>query len=112
MGHPHSLHVEYDTMARGRESRVHRDENELRIIAGRKASVSPDVTLENWFRKQARTWFVSAVHDAARRLHVVPGRLFIMNQQTKWRGCSAGESIVQLATDHGSRVCSEVFRDA
>lgn len=43
-------------MARGRESRVHRDENELRIIAGRKASVSPDVTLENWFRKQARTW--------------------------------------------------------
>jgi predicted metal-dependent hydrolase len=45
-------------------------------------------TLEAWFRRQAREEIDRKVKSAAQSLGVQPGRLYIMDQRTKWASCS------------------------
>ncbi len=61
----------------------------LVIGRGRAATTPPAKTLENWLRCQARSEIVPLVARYAARIAVTPGRLYIMDQRTKWGNCSA-----------------------
>lgn len=61
----------------------------LVIRRGRAATTPPAKTLENWLRRQARAEIVPLVARYAARIGVTPGRLYIMDQRTKWGNCSA-----------------------
>jgi predicted metal-dependent hydrolase len=74
---------------RARSNRVRSDGHGLVIIRGRKAKATPAKTLENWLRLQARGEIASRIRVFAKRLGVSPGRLYIMDQQTKWGNCSS-----------------------
>jgi predicted metal-dependent hydrolase len=53
------------------------------------ASAAPAQTLENWLRRQARSLITTLVAAFAAQLDVSPGRVYIMDQRTKWGSCSA-----------------------
>jgi predicted metal-dependent hydrolase len=53
------------------------------------AQTTPERTLENWLRRQAREEIASRVRVFADTLGASPGRLYIMDQQTKWGNCSS-----------------------
>jgi predicted metal-dependent hydrolase len=61
----------------------------LVIGRGRAATTPPAKTLENWLRREARTAIVPLVARYAARVGVEPGRLYVMDQRTKWGNCSA-----------------------
>ena len=61
----------------------------LVIARGRAARTPPAKTLENWLRCQARAAIVPLVSRYATHIGVEPGRLYVMDQRTKWGNCSA-----------------------
>ena len=82
--------VEVESLPRrARSNQVRWNEQGLVIVRGRQAEVTPARTLENWLRRQARTEIAPRVRAYADKLGVVPGRLYIMDQQTKWGNCSS-----------------------
>jgi predicted metal-dependent hydrolase len=60
----------------------------LVVARGRGATVSPAKTLENWLRRQARILIEPLVDIYADKLAVTPGRIYVMDQRTKWGNCS------------------------
>ncbi len=74
---------------RGGANRIRFADGELVIRAGRDSSTSPVRSLEYWLRKQARGEVERELRTVARKLKVTPGRLYIMDQRTKWGNCSA-----------------------
>jgi predicted metal-dependent hydrolase len=86
-GTPTSVAV--DEMPRwGGPNRVLRRPNGLVIARGRDATITPAKTFENWLRRQARVLIEPLVDMYAGKLGVTPGRIYIMNQRTKWGNCS------------------------
>jgi predicted metal-dependent hydrolase len=82
-------HVEVDETPRWRGSnRVLPRPDGLVIVRGRGATLTPAKTLENWLRRQARVLIEPLVDMYADRLAVTPGRIYVMNQRTKWGNCS------------------------
>jgi predicted metal-dependent hydrolase len=53
----------------------------------------PARTLENWLRRQARAEIERHVGAVTKRLRRSPGRLYIMDQRTKWGNCSAMQNL-------------------
>jgi hypothetical protein len=64
-------------------------DGQLVIVRGTYSRTPPVLTLENWLRREARATIAPLVVEVARKIGVVPGRLYIMDQQTKWGNCSA-----------------------
>ncbi len=60
----------------------------LVIARGHGATKTPARTLENWLRRQARVLIEPLVDTYADRLAVTPGRIYVMDQRTKWGNCS------------------------
>jgi predicted metal-dependent hydrolase len=71
-----------------RSNRVEWRSGALTVVTGQGARSAPSRSLERWLRVQARTAIQEQVTTAATRLGVVPGRLYIMDQRTKWGNCS------------------------
>jgi predicted metal-dependent hydrolase len=58
----------------------------VRIPEGR--SVDPRKAVENWLRRQARHDLLARIATRAAELKVQPGRVYVMDQKTKWGNCS------------------------
>jgi predicted metal-dependent hydrolase len=81
--------VEVDDTPRCRGSnRVLWQPDVLIVARGRGATIPPAKSLENWLRRQARALIEPLVDMYADRLAVTPGRIYVMNQRTKWGNCS------------------------
>ena len=63
----------------------------LRI--GAKARTTPNVTLINWLRRQARAEIEKLLPDYGRLLKRQPNRVYVMEQRTKWGNCSSLQNL-------------------
>jgi len=72
----------------GRINRVIAEPQSITLKVGGKAPTSPDLTLNNWFRRQARAEIESLLPEYERRLKRSPNRIYVMEQRTKWGNCS------------------------
>lgn len=64
-------------------------QNDRLVIVHGTAATPPSVSLENWLRRDARKEISRHLADATRRLKRSPGKLYVMDQRTKWGNCSA-----------------------
>jgi predicted metal-dependent hydrolase len=87
-GVPTMVRVE-EVPRRERSNQIRYDGGQLVVVLGRHSRTPPVTTLENWLRREARARIAPLVETLAGKLGVVPGRLYIMDQQTKWGNCSA-----------------------
>lgn len=60
----------------------------IRIRVPKAGSVDPRRALEAWLRRQARQDITDRLTARAVQMKVKPGRVYIMDQRTKWGGCS------------------------
>jgi predicted metal-dependent hydrolase len=60
----------------------------LRIRVPKTGAVNPTKTLESWLRRQAREDIEGRLAERGREMRQKPGRIYIMDQRTKWGGCS------------------------
>jgi predicted metal-dependent hydrolase len=58
----------------------------VRVPEGR--SVDPRKAVETWLRGQARHDLLARIATRAAELKVQPGRVYVMDQRTKWGNCS------------------------
>jgi predicted metal-dependent hydrolase len=87
-GIPTQVQVQ-DVPRRERSNQIRFNEGQLVVIAGRHCRTPPVKTLENWLRREARARIAPLAQSLANDLGVVVGRLYIMDQRTKWGNCSA-----------------------
>ncbi len=52
------------------------------------AAVDPEEAVQAWLRRQARKDIEARLEARGRQMRRRPGRLFIMDQRTRWGGCS------------------------
>jgi hypothetical protein len=74
--------------ARRAPNRVEFDGTQIRILCG-PAGIEPHRSLEHWFRREARSRVLPLVDEVARKIGCRPGKIYVMDQQTKWGNCSA-----------------------
>jgi predicted metal-dependent hydrolase len=86
-GSPTPIKIEETPRWQG-ANRVLQGPDGLVIARGRNATLTPARTLENWLRRQARVAIEPLVAMYGGRLAVTPGRIYVMNQRTKWGNCS------------------------
>lgn len=72
-----------------RSNRIQHADGSLLVQVGSASPVSPVRTLESWLRRQARNEIEPRLRMVAETLGVSPGRLYIMDQRTKWGNCSS-----------------------
>jgi predicted metal-dependent hydrolase len=72
-----------------RSNRVLREHDRLVVARGQASTRPPSSTLENWMRRQARAAIAPLVDSYAATIGATPGRLYIMDQRTKWGNCSS-----------------------
>jgi predicted metal-dependent hydrolase len=82
-----------DVPRREGSNQVRAEDGRLVVVQGRRSHTPPVITLENWLRNRARARIVPLVEALAGELGVVHGRLYIMEQQTKWGNCSARRNL-------------------
>lgn len=80
------VRLEHHPYRRGPNRVVH-EESELIIIRGT-SPTPPHRSLEYWLRRQARADLEQQIAVITPRLRCDPGRVFVMNQRTKWGNCS------------------------
>jgi predicted metal-dependent hydrolase len=61
---------------------------EICIRLPKSGTTQPLRALEGWLRKQAREAIYARVVERSREMRRRPGRIYIMDQRTKWGGCS------------------------
>jgi len=71
-----------------RANRVELTDGTLTVVTGLGSSGTSARTLEQWLRRQARATIREQIAAVSSRLDVEPGRLYIMDQRTKWGNCS------------------------
>lgn len=77
----------------GRINRVIAESRSITVQVGAKARTSPETTLTNWFRRQARNEIEKLLPDFERRLKRSPNRIYVMEQRTKWGNCSSLQNL-------------------
>lgn len=87
LGTPLRIDVERVHHRRG-PTRISRQGDRLVVSRPWPVRKSAASSLERWLRRQARENVVRSVERYADRLRVVPGRIYIMDQRTKWGNCS------------------------
>lgn len=65
------------------------DGDRLIIVRGADAATNPVQSLENWLRKQARRAVNAHLAIVLPKLNADAGRIYVMDQRTKWGNCSA-----------------------
>jgi predicted metal-dependent hydrolase len=86
-GVPTAVGVDDAPRRKGSNRVLHADDR-LIVARGWASTLSPARTLENWMRRQARAAIAPLVDSYAARIGAAPGRLYIMDQRTKWGNCS------------------------
>ena len=82
------VRVEFaDTRARG--NRVSWTDGEIVVRRGAKTHTPVVRGLENWLRNQARSAVTAYLPEVTARIGVVPRRVYVMGQRTKWGSCSS-----------------------
>ena len=74
---------------RGGANRVQCEEGRILIIQSGQSTTSPAKSLEYWLRKQAKTELLRHLDTVLAKLKRKPGKVFVMEQRTKWGNCSA-----------------------
>lgn len=72
---------------------VIRIDNDLWMAGQALSSEGVQLSLERWFRLQARFYLSSRLHDWSRMMGVEFGRFTVRGQRTRWGSCSAGGDI-------------------
>lgn len=75
------------------------------MVTGARSLTPPVETLERWLRRQARVAVNEQLASVKTRLKVSPGKVYIMDQRTKWGNCSRLMNLsfnwrVIMAPDH------------
>lgn len=70
-------------------NRVMLERSGILITCAADGSTSPGRSLENWLRKQARDRIEQHLEVVAKRIKRSHGRVYVMDQRTKWGNCSA-----------------------
>jgi len=92
LGEPTQIRIETtDTRARG--NAVSFANGEIVIQRGDTSHTSIVKSLERWLRKQARRTIEQHLVEITARLGEQPGRLYVMEQRTKWGNCSARRNL-------------------
>lgn len=78
---------------RSRSNHVRWTDGQLVVVLGGDSRTPAVSTLEKWLRREARARIAPLVQALADKIGVVPGRLYIMDQQTKWGNCSALQNL-------------------
>ena len=65
------------------------DGDRLLIVRGAGSTTAPERSLENWLRKQARQAVDAHLTVVLPKLSASAGRVYVMDQRTKWGNCSA-----------------------
>ena len=81
------------TVAQGRVNTVSCVGDEIVIKHGIRSRTPVTRSLENWFRKQARAEIERHLSVVTARLRQSHGRLYVMDQRTKWGNCSATRNL-------------------
>jgi predicted metal-dependent hydrolase len=89
-GVPTPVRVESDDRRRGVNCVVFENDC-IHIKCGHRTP--PARTLENWLRRQARAEIERHVGSVTKRLRRSHGKLYIMDQRTKWGNCSAMQNL-------------------
>ena len=76
-----------ETKARG--NFVRWSEGEIIVWRGMEARTSAARGLENWLRRQARSAIAECLPALTARIGQQPGRVYVMDQRTKWGNCSS-----------------------
>lgn len=82
------LQVVHDRQRNG-PNRVTFGSDGLLVTCAPNPRTAPSVSLENWFRKEARRLIEAHLARVTKRLKRVPNRVYVMSQKTKWGNCSA-----------------------
>lgn len=61
---------------------------EICVRLPKSVATEPSRVLEGWLRKRAREAIYARVVERSREMRRRPGRIYIMDQRTKWGGCS------------------------
>jgi predicted metal-dependent hydrolase len=81
------------TAAKSRGNLVRLVDNEI-VVQRPSGSRTPVArSLENWFRRQARTEIRKQLEMITRRLRQQPRRVYVMGQRTKWGNCSSSGNL-------------------
>ena len=87
-GEPTPVRIELvDTRARG--NRVGWSEGKILIRRGPETRTPAPRGLENWLRGQARSAITGYLSVVTGRIGQRPGRVYVMDQRTKWGNCSS-----------------------
>lgn len=86
-------------------NRVEQKSGEIAIMCGPRTNTPPVTSLENWLRREARQSIERHLALAVSRVKRSPGRVYIMDQRTKWGNCSSLGNLsfnwrLVLAPDH------------
>ena len=76
-----------ETKARG--NLVRWSEGEIIVRRGLATRTSSARGLENWLRRQARSAIADCLPALTARIRQRPGRVYVMDQRTKWGNCSS-----------------------
>jgi predicted metal-dependent hydrolase len=87
-GQPTPVGIEEVPGYRGANRIEHRD-GRIVIVTGAESPSTPSRSLDRWLRKTARSAIEAEACTVAARHGVSIGRIFIMDQRTKWANCSA-----------------------
>jgi predicted metal-dependent hydrolase len=87
-GQPTPVSIEEIPGYRGANRIEHRD-GRILIATGSASPSTPARSLDRWLRKMARSAIETHASAVASRQGVTIGRIFIMDQRTKWANCSA-----------------------
>ncbi len=91
-GEPTLVRVEFvDTKALG--NRVRWNKREIAVYRGPETRTSVVHGLENWLRKQARLAILDYLPSLTARINQEPGRVYVMDQRTKWGSCSSRKNL-------------------
>ncbi|WP_295428686.1 M48 family metallopeptidase [uncultured Thiodictyon sp.] len=69
-------------------NRITLQDGEIQVTTGPHSRTAPARSLENWLRKRAREQIEQYVSEVSRRVKRLPGKVYIMDQRTKWGNCS------------------------
>ena len=87
-GEPTPVRIEFiDSRARG--NRVSWSEGEIVVRRGPQVRTPAPLGLENWLRRQARSAIADYLSVVTARIGQRPGRVYVMDQRTKWGNCSS-----------------------
>ena len=71
------------------QNKVTRQNGEILITQPAGSRIPPVRSLENWLRKEARAAIQDQLQSILPRVRRSPGKLYVMDQRTKWGNCSA-----------------------